>query len=102
MKVFSVGGLLCQLLGAWFLCRIFYKLRSTEWGGRAELWDTAPRNLNAGSSWAKIGNLIFLARGIPGEERQKDIPLIADPKATRAFLFLALGTVFQILGLFGP
>jgi hypothetical protein len=101
MRLFSIIGLLAQLLGAWFLCRIFYKLHSTKFGARAEPWDNAPRNLKLGGPWSRIGNLIFLARGLPGEERREDIPLIADPNATRAFIFLALGTIFQILGLFG-
>jgi len=32
MKIFQVTGLLFQLLGTWFLCRVFYKVRSLELG----------------------------------------------------------------------
>jgi len=30
MKAIQVTGLLLQLLGAWSLCRLFYKVRSPE------------------------------------------------------------------------
>jgi hypothetical protein len=96
-KLLQVAGLLLQLLGAWFLCRVFYQVRALKFG-RTEPWNTRLLNRWWDLRMSKIGTTLFWAKGLPWEERRPDIELTADPNATFAFVLILLGALGQIVG----
>ena len=97
MKNLMILGLFIQLLGAWFLCRVFFKAFDLKLGQTVP-WMTRFTNKKWEKHWSKLGNVILWVKGLPWEERMEQIELVADPNATFAFVLIALGAALQVFG----
>ncbi|MGI0034419.1 MAG: hypothetical protein ACRD98_00930 [Nitrososphaera sp.] len=91
----TVLGLSLQLVGSYFLCRVFFRVNSLarsysrEWGPR--LTDSAWNRF-----WGRVGKYLFWAPKLYVDPGGKADEIIANPNATFAFILILAGALCQI------